>query len=298
MRNEKEILNSVMELAAKDETIRAVIRTDLVPVREYISTYNFCFIVNAPDQFDCDDVFASCFGERILLYRGDRNYPELFPNTKAHLMVFRDGITLVINAMDRDAFLKRYNGDPAHENVWIGDTFQKLLDKDGMLTIRDRLEEKQVLFDHVPTASEFGDTCSEFWWVLKTLAEYTLREELPSAMFYLHAAVRDLLNKMLRWHIRLREGRPVDMGILDSNLERLLENDWFRLYRETYPDAEYTHLWEAFHAVVLLWHRAASDVAARCGFRYDDDTENRMLECIGTLRKTKRDETSADEKRL
>ena len=192
MRSEKEVLDAVLCVADADEAVRAVIRTNLVPKRKY-DYYNFCFVVTDIERFD-GDVFATCFGDRILLYRGDRNYPELFPNkTKAHLMVFRDGVTIVINAMDKDAFLARYNGEPNHENVWIGDTYLKILDKDGMLPAIERLSEKQTWFAQKPSEEEFHETCNEFWWVLKTFAEYTLRKELPSAMFYLNVAVRDLL---------------------------------------------------------------------------------------------------------
>ena len=31
-------------------------------------------------------------------------------------------------------------------------------------------------------------------------------------------------------HIYLKVGKPVDMGILDSNMEKLLEEDYFALY--------------------------------------------------------------------
>ncbi len=132
MRNEREILDAVLGAARRDDAVRAVIRTDLLPVRRYLYTYNFCFVVNDVARFN-GDVFRSCFGDRILLFRADRNYPEMFPGVKAHLMVFRDGVTLVIHAMDADAFLARLDRKSPAENVWIGDTFQKLLDKDQLL---------------------------------------------------------------------------------------------------------------------------------------------------------------------
>ena len=238
MRTEHEVLQNVLTAAEKDERVRAVIRTNLLPRRKY-DYYNFIFVVTDVDPFD-GDVFEYCFGERILLYRGDRNYPELFPNnTKAHLMVFRDGITIAVNIMDRNSFLERYNGEPNHENVWIGDTYLKLLDKDSMLPEIERLDEKQTWFSERPSEARFIETCNEFWWVMKTFAEYTLRKELPSAMFYLNIAVRDLLNQMIRWHLFLREGSPVDMGILDCNMEKLLEEELFLLYKKTYPPADY-----------------------------------------------------------
>lgn len=44
-------------------------------------------------------------------------------------------------------------------------------------------------------------------------------------MFYLNNPFCDMLNKMIRWHIYLEQGKPVDMGILDSNMAGLLGDD-------------------------------------------------------------------------
>lgn len=284
MRTEKEIIDSVIDVATADDSVRAVIRTDLRPVRDYLYSYQFCFIVDDIDKFDDDGIFENCFGKRVLLYRGDRNYPEMFDNTKAHLMVLEDGITLVIKAMDRDTFLSMFRREDEHENVWIGDTYQKILDKNNILPEIKRLEETQTLFSGKPSEEEFLSTCNEFWWVMKTFAEYTLRQELPAAMFYLNVAVRDLLNKMLRWHIYLKSGEPVDMGILDSRFEELLEEDLFGLYKKTYPAADYDQIREAFDAAALLWNRAGNMVVDSCGFTYPAGTETGMLELIRSLK--------------
>ncbi len=285
MRTENEIVQNILEYAGSDDNVRAVIRTELMPVREYLYSYQFYFIVNDVEKYDDDAVFESCFGERILLFRGDKNYPDMFQGIKAHLMVYRDGITLVINAMDRETFLRKYNGEEAHDNVWIGDTYKKILDKDGFLPEIERLEETQTIFADAPAEEEFTGTCNEFWWVLKTFAEYTLRKELPAAMFYLNTAVRDLLNRMLRWFIYLDYGKPVDMGILDSNLEKLLDEKLFILYKKTYPDADYEHIRQAYDAVTELWSYAGKAVAENRGFRYPEEDEKNMLEFIRQLRK-------------
>ena len=125
MRTEQEIINNVLNVAGADDNVRAVIRTNLLPQREYLYSYQFYWVVNDISKYEDDSVFETCFGERILLFRGDKNYPDMFQGIKAHLMVYRDGITLVINAMDRETFLRKYNGKDTHDNVWIGDTYKK-----------------------------------------------------------------------------------------------------------------------------------------------------------------------------
>ncbi len=284
MRSENEIIQNIIEYADSDDNVQAVIRTNLLPVREYLYSYQFYFIVNDIEKYEDDAVFESGFGERILLFRGDRNYPDMFQNTKAHLMVYRDGITIVINAMDRETFLRKYKWGDAHDNVWIGDTYQKILDKTGCLPEIERLEETQTIFDAVPTEEEFAGTCNEFWWVLKTFAEYTLRKELPAAMLYLNVSVRDLLNRMLRWFIYLSNGSPVDLGILDSNFEKLLDRKLFLLYKKTYPAADYEDIWQAYDAVTELWNCVGKAIAENRSFSYPKEDEKNMLEFIHNLR--------------
>ena len=45
MRTENEVLKNVLDAAEKDDAVRAVIRTNLLPKRKY-DYYNFIFVVN------------------------------------------------------------------------------------------------------------------------------------------------------------------------------------------------------------------------------------------------------------
>ncbi len=68
MRSERAIVDSVLALAAGDDGVRAVVRTDLLPVREYLHSFNFIFVVRDVGRYD-GDVFRDSLGERILLFR-------------------------------------------------------------------------------------------------------------------------------------------------------------------------------------------------------------------------------------
>ena len=110
-----------------------------------------------------------------------------------------------------------------------------------------------------------------------------MRTENDVLQNVLNVAVRDLLNQMIRWHLFLREGHPIDMGILDCNMERLLEEDLFLLYKITYPIADYERIREAFDAAAKLWNILGNDVAAQCGYSYPIDTEKNMLRLIRSI---------------
>ena len=51
MRSEKEIIDTVLGAADEDDHVRAVIRTDLLPKREF-AYYNFYFIVDDIGKYD------------------------------------------------------------------------------------------------------------------------------------------------------------------------------------------------------------------------------------------------------
>lgn len=282
MRTEREIIARVLDWAGAEPDIRAVIRTDLVPVRDHLYQYNFYFITDRAEKYG-DDAFAACFGERILLYRGDRNYPDMFGGVKAHLMVFRDGITMAIHLATAEQFMRAFFGGVSHENVWMGRSCRKLLDKDGLLPEINQPTDDQLIFTDSPTAEAFAGTCAEFFWVLKTFAEYVLREELPAAMFYLNVSVRDMLNRMIRWHIAMERGFRVELGILDSYFGRYLSDELYTLYRQTYPTADNGSIRIAYDATVRLFHAVATDVADRLGFVYPRETEEAMLAFIARL---------------
>lgn len=167
MRTEQEVLNQVLAYAAAVPGIRAVIRTNLVPVRKYLYSYEFYFVVEHIEDYEEDEIFRQCFGERILLYRGDRNYPDLLDGMKAHMMVYQDGITLVINAISNQKFREKY-GRVNAENVWISGTYQVLLDKDGSYADVGKTKE-ELLYYEVPNVKDFEGCCSEFFWVLKPM---------------------------------------------------------------------------------------------------------------------------------
>ena len=282
MRTEQEVINQVLSYAVSVSGIQAVIRTNLVPIRKYLYSYEFYFIVENIEDFEADETFEQCFGERILLYRGDHNYPDMLDGMKAHLMVYKDGITLVINAITDEKFREKY-GKKNTENAWISGTYEVLLDKNRKYTDVGKTEE-DLLFYEIPTVKDFEGCCSEFYWVLKTYAEYVLRGEIPAAMFYLNLSVRDVVNRMIRWYICLQNGKPVELGILDSYWERYLPGDMWLCYCETYACAEETSMWKALDAMAEVFHMAGERVAAWIDTVFPNKQEHDMLEFINQLK--------------
>ena len=75
MRNEPEIIAKITEVARQDDTVRAVIRTDLLPKRKYLRTYNFYFVVNDIEKYDV-------FGEKRNLNEKELNSIDVIKGNK------------------------------------------------------------------------------------------------------------------------------------------------------------------------------------------------------------------------
>lgn len=68
MRNETEVIDSILSVAFQDDAVRAVVRTNLLPERECIHSYEFYFVVDDISKFD-NDIFKDAFGEKNCLPR-------------------------------------------------------------------------------------------------------------------------------------------------------------------------------------------------------------------------------------
>lgn len=277
MRTEDQVIENVLAVARQDKEVRAVIRTDILPIRKY-PYYNFYYIVRDMEKYEDDTLYATCLGERILLYRGDKNYPEILKGAKAHLMVFKDGVTIVIKAITLEMFIERYNSSEK------GDTFKKLLDKENILPEIDDHDDSKLICLDKPTKESFHGTCMEYFWVLKTFAEYIMRKELPAAMFYLNISVRDMLDRMIRWHIAYRHHYLVSCGTLNSYFKRYLEADLYYLYERTYPTADDESIWQAYEYVVKLFHEVGKRIADDFKYTYPEQIEQDILEFIKQMK--------------
>lgn len=120
--------------------------------------------------------------------------------------------------------------------------------------------------------------------MLKTFSEYALRDELPAAMFYLHVAVRDVLNRVIRWHIAMNHRFAVELDILDSHFGQYLRPELYGLYKKTYPTAEAGSIQAAWKAMIQLFRTVAGKVAERFGYRSPAETEREMLAFTARLR--------------
>jgi aminoglycoside 6-adenylyltransferase len=276
MRSKQEMLNIIVDVAKEDDRIRAVILTGSranpnAPEDDY-QDYDIFYFVGALEPFINNmEWIENHFGRPAIM-----QMPELMTLVPVHnekrftyLMLFEDGYRIDLS------FQADYDIDEGEPAI-------TLLDKDGLLPSMSASSDKCW---HIkpPTRELFSDCCNEFWWCLGNVGKGIGRDELPYAMTMFNCYVRNMLDKMLEWHIGVDTGFSVSSGKHGKYFKRYLSGDLYEKYTRTYSSADYGQLWVATFTACDLFHAAALHVAGWFSYNYDQTEENAMISYLNWI---------------
>lgn len=208
--------------------------------RDIFQDYDIVYVVTSLQSFVNDRSWIDRFGKLIIMQTPDEMGVEAsVPLHKyAFLMQFTDG-----NRID----LTFYESN--HISSWHRESLSVLLlDKDGIIAPFDEPSNRDYL-TILPTAAQFAECCNEFWWVSTYVAKGLWRRELAYAKFMYERPVRDMLIRMLQWHIGIQTKFAVDSGKCGKYFERYLTPGQWVAFVQTYPDGDYEHMWQG----LLSW---------------------------------------------
>jgi aminoglycoside 6-adenylyltransferase len=290
VRSEKEMMDKILEVAGRDERVRAVFlngsRANPNAPRDILMDYDIVYLVTEYASFRAEPSWIDVFGERVILQTPDD--PEIFTsgcrkNRYAYLMQFEDG-----NRIDLTLLL------PQELEAYLREDTQTvlLLDKDGRIP---PLPPPSDSSHHLrrPTQQAFTACCNEFWWVSPYVAKGIWRRELPFAEENLNAGVRPMLMQMLFWACGVRHGFAINLGKHGKYLERFLPREDWELFAASYAGGSYEALWQALDRCGELFGRSAALVAEQLGFAYRFEEEERVRAYLRRLKDLKREEQPA-----
>ncbi|MBP1924676.1 aminoglycoside 6-adenylyltransferase [Sedimentibacter acidaminivorans] len=283
MRNESEMLDTIINVANVDENIKAVVlcgsRANNTVKKDIYQDYDIIFIVNETDKYVDSDYFRKCFGERVLLFRPDKIYPELFENTCAYLMLFDDENRIDLRICTTEKFMRIYEVEE------LGQPMIKLIDKNNFLPeIAGKIND--VFTIKIPNEKAYNDTCAEFFWELQNIGKGIMRDEISYVMFLLNVSVRDMLNRMIDWYIGVHNDFSVTTGKLGKYYKEYLDERLYNMYKKTYPRAEYYEVWEVLMIMIKLFKETAICVANEFEFIFPEESEIVILEHLEYLKGT------------
>jgi len=280
MRNEREMMELILNVARRDGRIRAVgmngSRTNPNAPKDWLQDYDIVYIVTDVRAFVEDEGWIDAFGERIILQTPDDMGPS--PSERgdayAYLMLFTDG-----NRIDLTLW------PAARQDEWNGGDKLSvvLLDKDGALPHLPPPTDEDYRVKR-PSAREYADCCNEFWWVSTYVAKGLWRRELLYAYDHLNFVVRPMLVRMLEWRAGVDAAFAVSVGKNGKYLEKYVSAEHWRGLSSTFPDGTYESGWQALFASAELFRRVATEVGVRLGYDYPHEDDRRVTEYLERVR--------------
>lgn len=288
MRTEEDMMALILDVARKDEQIRAVYmngsRTNPNVPKDIFQDYDIVYVVKEVTSFMQQTGWIDVFGDRIMMQEPDKNDLESgraldIQQSYMYLMLFTDGNRIDLKIETKEAMLERYGSDL----LTI-----PLLDKDGCLpsiaapTDRDYQVKK-------PSEPLYASCCNDFWWCLQNVAKGIWRDELPYAKQMFEGVIRPRLDEMVSWWVGSEQNYSVSIGKMGKYMKTYLPESYWRMYEQTYSDSNYEKMWVSVFAACALFRLLANEVAKDLSYTYHEADDIQMTKYLEHVRYLPRD---------
>lgn len=281
MRSERQMYELILNIARKDDRIKAVIlngsRANPNAKKDIFQDFDIVYVVTDLSWFLNHPNWIDQFGERMMMQLPEEmlDPPPFNDGSYTYLMQFADG-----NRIDLTLYLLSRIEELGEDSLSV-----LLLDKDGVIEPFPPANERDYL-PQPPTQKAFDDCCNEFWWVSKYIAKGLWRGEIIYARHMMDHYVREQLMKVLVWHIGAKTQFSCSPGKYGKHFERYLEPESWDMLLKTYTDADYDHMWDALDVMCQLFRSTALSVADELGLDYphvDDEVVSAHLKHVRSL---------------
>ncbi|SES62961.1 aminoglycoside 6-adenylyltransferase [Oceanobacillus limi] len=284
MRNEKEMLDVIVNFAKNDDRIRAVYmngsRTNPNVQKDLFQDYDIVYVVKETASFIEDKTWIDKFGDLLMMQEPDKNDfgRELeidFNRSYGFLMLFKDGNRIDLHLQIEEVMLEMYGKDKLT---------LPLMDKDDLLPA---IPCPTDIDYHVkkPSKGEYDSYTNNFWWCLQNVAKGIWRDELPYAKLMFEYTTRDSLDKMVTWWIGIQHDFQVSTGKLGKYFKDYLPESYWMMYKDTYSNSDYTNMWESIFVTCELFRILSQDVAAHFHFTYPIEDDKNMTQFLKDVRR-------------
>lgn len=262
----------ILKIAENDNNIRGVVlygsrANDDIQADEY-QDYDIYYIVTDIDNFD-----VSVFENIKLKFTPSENYPELFPDEYAYLMLFEDDSRIDLTVCTLETYLTK------HINCQLT---KCLLDKDNNIKGINN-NDKSMYWIKPLDERLFSGTCSEFFWELQNMAKGIKRDELSYAMFIRDISLRDMLNRIIDTYIGMKNEYRVSVGTLGKYRKKYLNETEYELYKSTYISNTIEDMWKSALNMVDLFGLLGRQIADKYNYQYPNADEQYMRDYISRV---------------
>ena len=170
-----EIKNKVLQFAASNSSIRAVVlngsrANDLIK-EDSFQDYDVLFAVNDFEDFIKDSSWTHLFGEKLIEQQPETfSFGEKTENFFSYLIMYKQGFRIDFAIVPVEKISQFKN---SLTKVW--------LDKDGIFENQPKSSDQDYWIKK-PNEKWFQEVCDEFWWVSTYVAKGLARNEIPYAI--------------------------------------------------------------------------------------------------------------------
>ena len=261
MRSEAEIKALLLDIARKDDRIRAVLlngsRANPTISKDEYQDFDVVYIVRALEDFTRNHQWINVFGDTIIIQLPDEMViGEISSDSFGYLMLFSDG-----NRID----LTLYPVSQVRPNQWPDSLTVCWLDKDALFTDLPKATDHDYRI-MPPTSKEFADTCNEFWWVSTYVVKGLARQHIVYAKEMMETVVRPMFMEMISWKIGTEKNFSVSFGKSGKFISQHLGEPFYQQVLKTYVNAKSEENWQALICMTELFALLSKEVADKLGF--------------------------------
>jgi len=283
MRNEKVMFGIILEVAQKDDRIRAVYmngsRTNPNVPKDIFQDYDIVYVVTETKSFINDSKWISIFGEWLMIQEPDKLDKLIgmnmdFERSYGYLMLFKDGNRIDLHIQTKEDMVESYEND----KLTI-----PLLDKDNILPYIPSATDIDYQVKK-PTEGLFISCTNNFWWCLQNVAKGIWRDELPYAKLMFEYTTRASLDEMVSWWIGTKHDFQVSTGKMGKYFKKYLPESYWEMYKGTYSDSDYDNFWSSIFVTCELFRILSKDVAEYFSFTYPEEDDVNMTQYLKHVR--------------
>ncbi len=267
MRTKEEMLKLIMDVAIKDERIRAVTmegsQVSKNATHDRYSDFDISYVVSDIRDFTKDQKWIEIFGDILIVqcptdwynqpydYEGHDNF--------AYLIQFKDGNRIDLTLIDvRNIEKERNYCEPR----------MVLLNKDDFKELK-QISDESVFYIQKPSEMEYYNTCNEFRWLSIYITKGLCREEIYYAKFAYDVLVMEMFIKMLNWKIGVDHDFNVTTGNHSKYLKRFLSPEEMERFHGIFPNGTYEDIWNKLFVMYDYFAELAEYVGQALGYDFD-----------------------------
>lgn len=267
MRTSDEMMKLILDIAEKDERIRAVTmegsRASKNATHDQYCDFDITFVVSDIREFTKDKHWIEVFGEILIVQYSMDWYSHPYDYNGrdhfAYLIQFKDGNRIDLTLKDMINIADEVN---------YCEPRIVLLNKDDLKELKP-ISDESVFHIQKPSEMEYYNTCNEFRWLSAYISKGLCREELYYAKHAYDVSMMEMFIKMLDWKVGVDNEFNVTTGAHSKYLKIFLTAEEMERFHGVFPDGTYEDIWNKLFAIYDFFAELAKYVGEALGYPFD-----------------------------